>query len=67
MKVPKQFEGERLDKFVMAHFQVPWTSAHKLIRTKKVFVQMPTTKPANPEKPEEVPSRFVYRDSAYKM
>ena len=38
MKVPKQFEGERLDKFVMAHFQVPWTSAHKLIRTKKVFV-----------------------------
>jgi hypothetical protein len=67
--IPTTFKGERLDKFLMAHFKLPWTAAHRLVRSKKVFVVKdtwgkPTTPP--PDGQEDL-SRFVYRDSAYKI
>ena len=36
--IPNSYHGERVDKFVMNHFKMPWAAAHKLIRTKKAFV-----------------------------
>ena len=52
--IPKSYEGERLDKFVMYHFGMPWTAAHRLIRTKLAFVQK--------EKPASEEEKFVYKD-----
>ncbi len=58
--VPKDFHGERLDKFLMQQLNLTWTAAHKLVRTKKAFVVKKTAAPGTE-------SRFVYRDSAYKI
>lgn len=59
MNVPKAFEGERLDKFLMAHFSMPWPASQKLVRQKKAFI-------AKQQFVGEEDA-FVYRDCAYKL
>jgi hypothetical protein len=54
MAVPSRLLGDRLDKFVMSHLGISWIAAHKLIRTKRVFVA-------------QGDGVFIYRDSAYKL
>jgi hypothetical protein len=57
--IPKTYQGERLDRFVMTHFKLPWSVAHKLIRSKKAFVVK--------KHETEAEKKFVYRDAAYKI
>lgn len=46
--------GVRLDKYVMQHMRLPWSAAHKLIRSKHVCVLRPD-------------STVVAHDIAYKL
>lgn len=52
--IEPKWAGFRLDKYVMQKFNLPWSAAHKLIRSKYIYV----LKPDNTK---------VQKDTAYKL
>ena len=36
--VPDNFLGQRLDRFLMTHYKLPWTATQKMVRSKQAFV-----------------------------
>lgn len=64
--IKSEWVGERLDKFVMKHFKMPWAASQRLIRSKKAFVvQSATVEEEGKEEPKQ--NTFVYRDATYKI
>ena len=39
--INQRWVGTRLDKYIMQKYGVPWSAAHKLIRSKRIYVLKP--------------------------
>ena len=59
--VPADFVGQRLDRYLMTHFKLPWAATQKMVRSKHAFVVLS----GEVEKPEV--ERYVYRDPTYTL
>jgi hypothetical protein len=60
MEVPKNFVGQRFDRYLMTQYKLPWDAAQKMIRSKLAFVVL-----RKEEWGEEESKNFVHRKGDY--